>query len=103
MSEKCQQRKSLRLPRISHHALAGVGARYIGELALEGGSGGPAVQPFLLGGGGNEGSVVRLGGAPDDEGWARHRQECRTDIPVGISIICPRPRDAQLETSILHL
>ena len=39
MSVSCQQRKSPTLPRISHHALAGVGARHIGELALEGGSG----------------------------------------------------------------
>ena len=33
---------------IPHHALAGIAGGDAGELALKGGSGGPAVQPFLL-------------------------------------------------------
>ena len=55
------------LPRIPHHALAGVARGDAGELALEGGGGGPAVQPFHFGGRGHEGSVGSLRGAIDDE------------------------------------
>src|SRR5260370_41693019 len=62
-SASCQQRKSPTSPRISHHALAGVAAGDIGELALEGGGRGPAVQPSLLGGGRNESCGLRLPGA----------------------------------------
>jgi hypothetical protein len=40
-------------PSIPHHALVGVAAGDIGELAFDGG-GGPAVQPFHLDGGGGE-------------------------------------------------
>ena len=36
------------LPRVPHHALAGVRTRDVGELALEGGRGRPAVEPFLF-------------------------------------------------------
>src|SRR6188472_3738083 len=37
-------------PRIARDALAGIGPRDVGELAFEGGGGGPAVQPLHLGG-----------------------------------------------------
>jgi hypothetical protein len=45
-------------PSITRHALAGVAAGDVGELTLEGGGGGPAVQPFLLGGGGDKGCIT---------------------------------------------
>ena len=56
--------------RRDHHAyraLAGVRARHIGELALEGGRTGPAVQPFLFQCGGDERGVGSLRRAVDDE------------------------------------
>src|ERR1700716_4007223 len=48
-SSDCPQRYHGGLPDVTHHALAGIGLRDIGELALEGGGSGPAVQPFEFG------------------------------------------------------
>ena len=84
-----RHRKYASLPGISHHALAGVAGGDAGELALEGGRGGPAVQPFHFRGGGDEGSIVRLHSAIDDEGCARQRLERRTDNPVGVEVVRP--------------
>ena len=89
-------------PRIPHHTLTGVARGDVGELALEGGGSGPAVQPFLLGGGGRERGVACLRGAVDDEGRARQRLERRTDIAVGIEIVRPCHATAQGEDAVLH-
>ena len=62
-------------PRISHDALAGVGAGDVGELALERRGRGPAVDPFHFGGGGGQRGVVRLRRAVDDEARAGQRLE----------------------------
>jgi hypothetical protein len=51
MSEMCHTRKWPFLPSIPQDALAGIAAGDIGEFALEGGSGRPAVKPFLFHGG----------------------------------------------------
>src|SRR5215472_3616804 len=56
------------LPAVAHDSLAGVGARDVGELTLEGGGGGPAVQPLLLGRCGDERGVTGLRCAVDHEG-----------------------------------
>src|SRR5260370_33118260 len=90
ISQRRYLHRQSRSPRVSDHALSGVAGGYAGELALECGGGGPAVQPFLLGGGGDEGSIVRLRRAVDDEGCARERLERRTDKPVGAEIWRPR-------------
>ena len=90
------------LPRIPHHALAGVAGGDAGELALEGGGGGPAVQPFHFGGRRDEGSIVRLRRAVDDEGCARQRLERRTDDAVGVEVVRPGRASAQGEDAILH-
>ena len=42
---------------ISHHALAGVEARHIRELAFEGGGGRPAVEPSLFDRGGDQRNI----------------------------------------------
>ena len=61
------------LPRIPHHAIAGRACGDVGELALEGGGGGPAVDPFHLGGGGGQRRVMHLCCTIDDEGDSRQR------------------------------
>src|ERR1700686_1913140 len=71
-------RSPSRSPRIPHYALAGVALGDARKLALERGGGGPAVQPLLLGGGGDERGVACLPGAIDDEGCAWQRLERRT-------------------------
>src|SRR4051794_13823871 len=87
-AEECnaagQSQQVASLPRISHHALAGVARGNAGELALEGSGGGPAVQPFHIGGGSDEGCVVRLRSTIDHEGCAGQRLERRTDNSVGV-------------------
>src|SRR5262249_51199641 len=57
-------------PLIPHHALAGVACGDVRELALEGGGGRPAAQPFHLDGGGGERGVGRARRAVDDEARA---------------------------------
>ncbi len=54
-------------PGISHHAFAGVAGGDAGELALEGGSSGPAVQPFHFGGSSDERSIRCLCRTIDDK------------------------------------
>src|SRR5450631_1939642 len=90
------------LPRIPHHALAGVARGDAGELALEGGGGGPAVQPFLLDGGGHERGIPSLRGAVDDKGCARQRLERRPDIAFGVEIVRPCHATSQSEDAVLH-
>ena len=51
----------------------------------------PAVQPFLLDGGGDERGVGSLRGTVDDKGRARQRLERRIDIAAGVEI-ATRPR-----------
>src|ERR1700690_3451245 len=77
------------LPRIAHHALAGVAAGDLRELALEGRRRRPAVGPFHLGGRGRQRRVMRLRRAVDDEGSARQRLEGGADAAVGIVIMRP--------------
>jgi hypothetical protein len=84
-----QHRKYVALPGLSHHAPASVAGGDAGELALEGAGGGPTLQPFHFGRGGDQGSVVRLRRAIDDKGSARERLERRTDNAVGVEIMRP--------------
>src|ERR1700684_2034804 len=58
---------------IPHHAFAGVRAGDVGELAFEGGGGGPAVGPFQFGGRGRQRRVGGLCGAVHDEACTRKR------------------------------
>ena len=74
-------------PRVSHHALAGVAARDIGELAFEGGGGRPAAEPFLFYRRGDQRGVACLGRAVDDEARARQRLEGGGDRTVRIVIM----------------
>src|SRR4051794_18443527 len=85
--ERKQATESGALPAVANHALAGVGPGDVGELALEGGGGGPAVQPFHLGGGRGQRGVRRLRRATDQEGAAGDILEQRRDAAVGIEIM----------------
>src|SRR6188768_2243256 len=82
-------------PRIARNALSGIGPRHVGELALEGDGGGPAVQPIHLGGRRGQRRIVRLRRAVDDEGRARQRLEYRGDAAIGVEIMRPGGAAAQ--------
>lgn len=84
------------LPRIPHHARAGVGVGHSRELALQGGTRGPTVHPLHLGGGGGERGIGCLRSAVDDEACTRQRLEGRSDRAVGIEVVRPGEARAQL-------
>jgi hypothetical protein len=89
-------------PYVPHHALAGVAAGRAGKLAFEGCSGGPAAQPFLFDGGGDESRVARLRGTVDDEGGTRQRMERRANNAVGVEIVRSCRATVQGEDSVPH-
>src|SRR3954453_22538925 len=76
-------------PGIAHHALAGIAAGHVGELALEGGRRRPAVQPFHFGRCGGERGVAGLSCAVDENRRAGQRLEARRETAVRIEIVCP--------------
>src|SRR5450631_1028850 len=90
------------LPLIPHHALAGVAAGDIRELAFEGGRRRPAVEPFLFYRRCDKRGIGSLRRAVDDEGCTRQRLEGGGDRSVGIKIMRPGRAAAQRENAIGH-
>src|SRR3984893_16014402 len=88
IGEPIYRRKS-KLPGVARHALAGVAAGDVGELALEGGGERKAADEFHFRRGGSEGRVMRRCGAIDDKGCAGQRLKGRRDSALGVEVVRP--------------
>src|ERR1700730_1584943 len=82
-------RRKSKLPGVAHHALAGVAAGDVGELALEGGGERKAADEFHFRRSGSECGVMRRCCAVDDKGCAGQRLEGRRDAALGVEIMRP--------------
>ena len=93
---------SCRSPVVAYHALAGVGAGDVGELAFKGRGDGPAVQPLLFSRRRHQRGIGSLHCAVHDKGCTGQRLERRTDRTIGIIVVRPGHTATQRENSVRH-